>query len=293
MKRKQLLPNKAARIDLHPRSTEQDCEEKDHAIEALNREVERLNTVLEQRSRELADRDLRIEELEIALSREISIRELRIEELEIALTKDPVSGFMNRKKLLKEFLPDEVKRAKLLGKPLSVIIMDLDHLKEINDCDGHAAGDEALRQQWDVIRKSMRESDTAARIGGDECVIVCEASAKAVEAVARRLGKEMRQRSVGSITLTCSIGYATLAAGMDADTLMQLADQALYAAKGVAKVEQENGKTKSIQVDPKGRDRIRSAESLPKWHAFLEDKGISSDPKPRLHQARRAEDVAA
>lgn len=293
MKRKLTSPNKAPRVDVNPREAEQDCEEKDVVIEALNKEVERLNSVLEQKSRELADRDLTIEEQEIAHAKEVAALQLRIEELEIALTKDPVSGFMNREKFLMDFLPDEVKRAKLRGKPLSVIFMDLDHLKEINDCDGHAAGDEALRQQWDVIRQCMRESDTAARFGGDECVIACQADAKAVEAIARRLNKVMRQRNVGSIELSCSIGYATLLPGMDAETLMHQADQALYAAKGVAKVSQENGKTKSIQVDPKGRDRIRSAESLPKWRAFLEEKGYSSDPRPKLQQARRADDVAA
>jgi diguanylate cyclase (GGDEF)-like protein len=130
----------------------------------------------------------------------------------------------------------ETRRSKRYREPLSVLFLDLDGLKDINDRYGHRAGSEALRQVGRLIHAELRESDTGARWGGDEFIIIAPNTDKA-EAVtfAERLRTRIA-RHEADWPMTASIGIATLDGGnvetpADAHALLRDADAALYEAK--------------------------------------------------------------
>ncbi len=133
-------------------------------------------------------------------------------------------------------LQAETRRSKRYREPLSLLFLDLDRLKEINDRYGHRAGSETLRHVGRLIRAELRETDTGARWGGDEFTIIAPNTDK-VEAVtfAERIRSRIASYSAGW-HMTASIGIATFDgdnAGMpvDAHTLLRDADAAMYEAK--------------------------------------------------------------
>jgi diguanylate cyclase (GGDEF)-like protein len=130
----------------------------------------------------------------------------------------------------------EIARSKRYREPLSLLFLDLDGLKEINDRYGHRAGSDALREVAGLIRAELRESDTGARWGGDEFTIIAPNTAKA-EAVT--FAERIRARIARHVLvwpITASIGIATLdhddgPTPVDAQTLLREADAAMYEAK--------------------------------------------------------------
>ncbi len=166
----------------------------------------------------------------------------RKEDLLAALSvTDPLTGLANRRRLLSAF-GDERNRADRYGTPLSLLLIDLDRLKEINDQRGHADGDRALQVVAEGLRRSCRITDLPARTGGDEFAILAvnttatEALALAhrVCATVRRLGIERYPEARhGTVRPTVSIGVADLDGAADAsfEGLHTAADAALYAAK--------------------------------------------------------------
>jgi diguanylate cyclase (GGDEF)-like protein len=154
---------------------------------------------------------------------------------------DPLTGLHNRRHL-EERLLAELSAAQRHGRPLSVLVADLDHFKRVNDTHGHLAGDEALKLAALVLRGALRKEDSLARYGGEEFVVVArETPAAGAGALAERLRRavERSRCAVGEqeIALTVSIGVATAPdlrpgppAGID-QALLKLADQALYQAK--------------------------------------------------------------
>ena len=147
---------------------------------------------------------------------------------EEALT-DPLTGIHNRRAFDLD-LEREVSRARRHGRPLTLAVIDVDGLKEINDRAGHGAGDEALRAVADALGTTARQEDGAYRIGGDEfALILVDAEVADEEVVAERL------RAAGAPA--CSVGVASLPPGMAAaaDDLVLRADARLYelrAARG-------------------------------------------------------------
>jgi diguanylate cyclase (GGDEF)-like protein len=147
-------------------------------------------------------------------------------------TADSLTGLLNRHGLV-ERLDTELRRAQRYGQPLSILLIDLDHLKEINDRHGHDAGDDALRRVGRAIHSGGRATDIAGRWGGDEFLVLAPSTPPDD---ARWLGERIR-RSVtalgGAIPLTVSIGLASTASphGISPDDLLRRADAALYAAK--------------------------------------------------------------
>ncbi len=125
------------------------------------------------------------------------------------------------------------------GKPLTVLVLDIDYFKAINDTHGHDAGDDVLREFATRIRKSIRGIDLACRLGGEEFVIVMPETDMAVATiVAERLRRRIASEPFGiaqgarAIDVTISIGIATLDTADDnASTILKRADQALYRAK--------------------------------------------------------------
>lgn len=133
-------------------------------------------------------------------------------------------------------LRSELKRSKRYREPLSLLFLDVDGLKDINDRFGHRAGSEALREVAGVIRGQLRESDTGARWGGDEFTIIAPKTAKpAAVQFAERIRASIEQH-VSEWPITASIGIATVDwtdadVETDASALMRDADAAMYDAK--------------------------------------------------------------
>lgn len=153
--------------------------------------------------------------------------------LELNSRIDPLTGLYNRGALLEaaERLLDRVAHR---GGRLVVMFADLDKFKAINDTQGHAAGDRVLREVGRILRKSVRETDIAARYGGDEFVLLLpETRLEQAEWVARRIQSAMARwaRDNGlNVSMTIGLGEAP-AHGSDLDTLLHRVDQALYASK--------------------------------------------------------------
>ena len=169
--------------------------------------------------------------------------------LEALSVTDPLTGLANRRRLMAAF-GDELNRAARYGTPIAMLVIDLDRLKEINDRRGHAQGDRALQLVAESLRRTCRATDVAARMGGDEFVVLAvnttaaEALALAhrVCATVRRLGlaAEMNanSRSVSDAGgYTVSIGVADLdgATLPTFEALHAAADRALYAAKAAGR----------------------------------------------------------
>lgn len=155
--------------------------------------------------------------------------------LNAAAVTDVLTNLFNRRAFY-QFAARELSRATRYGMPISLLIVDLDRFKSINDRYGHAAGDDVLRCFANLLRGSIRDSDLAARLGGEEfAVLLYGTGAADALAVAERLREDsiMQTVSVGQrqITFTVSIGVCAIAKGQSLDMALMQADQALYVAK--------------------------------------------------------------
>ena len=173
---------------------------------------------------------------------------LRNEVADLALLDD-LTGVANRRHLLQR-LSEECARSERSGEPFSLLVIDLDGFKTINDTHGHAAGDECLRHFTLMAQTRLRPGDMLARTGGDEfCIVLPSSSLRGAAAIARRVLEVCRgdaEACTGSeIPIAISIGVAQWDRGIGAypDRLMANADHALYAAK-------KNGKNDFAVYDP-------------------------------------------
>lgn len=155
--------------------------------------------------------------------------------------EDGLTGLLNRQ-ALERMLPRELAAAERQGRPLTLVMIDLDLLKPINDTWGHAAGDRALQEVAAAIAGSLRQSDLAFRLGGDEFMLLLpdtdEAGARTVVARVREmLAKAAGQRAASSRPglqgkdITFSAGIAPSKPAMTAADLIERADRAMYRAK--------------------------------------------------------------
>lgn len=179
--------------------------------------------------------------------RDITDKREAAEQLRRAHAGDDLTGLFNRRAFF-EAAELELERWRRAPRPLSLVMIDADHFKAINDRYGHPGGDAVLGDLGQVIAETVRGIDTAARVGGEEfAVLLPSTDGSGATAFAQRLCAAVRGRSVvhdgKEIRYTVSVGVATLRedfAGLDA--LMKQADAALYDAKAA------------------GRDRVRA------WH---------------------------
>jgi two-component system, cell cycle response regulator len=156
--------------------------------------------------------------------------------IEMAIT-DALTGLYNRR-YMETHVGTLVEQAATRGKPLTVLVLDIDYFKSINDGHGHDAGDDVLREFALRIRKSIRGIDLACRYGGEEFVVVMPETDLAVatmvaERLRRRIASEpfLIQKGARSVEVTISIGIAALGSGDNAASVLKRADQALYRAK--------------------------------------------------------------
>lgn len=153
--------------------------------------------------------------------------------------RDPLTGVSNRS-AMEEALPREVERALRHRDPLSMLIIDLDHFKKINDGYGHAAGDCVLRTAAKSMRNCLRTEDRIFRFGGEEFVVLLpetgiEGAHMAAERIRRNLQDERCECNGNSISVTASIGIAQLEAGDNQHLLFDKADKAVYRAKALGR----------------------------------------------------------
>jgi diguanylate cyclase (GGDEF)-like protein len=156
--------------------------------------------------------------------------------LQVMATTDELTGLLNRRRFL-EVAEQELKRSRRYGRPLSIIGLDLDHFKDVNDRLGHAAGDTVLRTLGQVLRDEGRRQDIAGRLGGEEFAIVLpetsiDDAVALSERVRNRLGATRVVANGAALTVTASFGVAEITStdGSVEDALGR-ADQALYRAK--------------------------------------------------------------
>ncbi len=183
-------------------------------------------------------------------------------ELDTLATTDSLTGLLNRRALMQR-AEIEFRRVKRDAVPLSLLLLDIDHFKRVNDQWGHPAGDAVLRQVAQLMRQAVRETDVVARLGGEEFVLLLPGASQAVaQQLAEQLRLHIAARSLSwpepneqqgaametgentqvqstqiQINISISIGVVCLPVGREADTdtLLNLADQALYRAKSLGR----------------------------------------------------------
>lgn len=165
------------------------------------------------------------------------ILEQLVQDLQKQIITDPLTNLFNRR-FLQEYLPREVAKAKRVAGSFAVLMIDLDFFKRINDIFGHEAGDIVLKNVAILLKNSIRESDVACRYGGEEFVLVLsevstDGAGKKAEGIRKAvmdLALAIRQKSLGRVST--SIGVAVYPDhGVDMDSLLRAADEALYEAK--------------------------------------------------------------
>ena len=165
-----------------------------------------------------------------------------------AASIDPLSGMLNRRGF-SEACARVIEREATAGRPVTVMIFDLDHFKSINDRFGHPAGDEILKLFSAVVINNLRISDLSGRIGGEEFAALLPCSLEEGVLVAERVREAFENSNItceeGAVDTTVSIGVAGGPAGTELEVLLASADTALYQAK--------RG----------GRNRVEAAEELP------------------------------
>lgn len=169
-----------------------------------------------------------------------SIYQLQLQELTDSLAEmsnlDGLTNIYNRR-YLEENLAKEFDRSKRYGEPLSLILMDIDHFKDINDQHGHLAGDEVLRQTVQRLKASIRNADILGRYGGEEFVaILPSTNLQGAQILAERLREKIAgtpiQSNTEALTVSISIGITTIHENIDHyEKLLNEADIALYSSK--------------------------------------------------------------
>lgn len=158
------------------------------------------------------------------------------EEVEFEATHDPLTGLWNRGAIL-DFLRRELDRAQRTKETLGLLMMDLDHFKNINDAHGHLVGDAVLKEGAQRLARAVRSYDWVGRYGGEEfLVIVSNCPADVIEKYADRLRATLADKPVsteaGPVQISTSMGAASTKQNYpDQDSLLRAADAALYRAK--------------------------------------------------------------
>ncbi|MDX6549351.1 MAG: two-component system, cell cycle response regulator [Gaiellales bacterium] len=168
----------------------------------------------------------------IASQAAMAVRNAQLyENLRTQVLTDALTGLLNHRTFY-ERVEAEMATAQELGRDLSVIAIDLDDFKSVNDRDGHLAGDRLLRRVAEVLRGQCRESDAAGRVGGDEFLLALPGLGAEVSAVAQRIIKQ----TAAETGARASAGAACMRSGeLDAASLIDRADAALLAAKRAGK----------------------------------------------------------
>jgi len=169
----------------------------------------------------------------VLLRRERQIARQHLEDLEALTVTDPLTGLGNRRGLERD-LTRAMLRSRRLDHPLTLLFMDVDDLKKVNDRFGHAAGDDTLRVLANVIRACSREgTDSGYRVGGDEFVLIVLADRLGAEVLAGRILEHLQTKSPFESTL--SRGLVEWDGAMSSGELINEADRSMYQNKHMAR----------------------------------------------------------
>ena len=223
---------------------------------------EEISRVLEQASETLVMMTLKTSQQVMHAQVAIGNLEKKARDLEEASARDALTGLYNRARLT-TYLHEQVAMCAQSGKPVSVIMADVDHFKRVNDTYGHPAGDKILIAVAQALGGRLRPRDLAARYGGEEFVLVLpETPAAGAQVVAERVREkiEAATHDVGVATgvrVTLSLGCATYSGegAPPAGDVLAAADQALYAAK-------RGGRNRVVIYDPASTPALASEASL-------------------------------
>ena len=210
---------------------------------------------------------------------------------EVLAAVNPLTGLANHR-TFHERLSAEVERARRLGRGLSLVLMDLDHFKRVNDLHGHQMGDRVLERAARVFESETRTGELVARVGGEEfAMILPEADADEAFRAAERIRRAVASAAFPAVgSMTMSAGVCDLAHGHDADTLYRLADDALYWAK-------HGGRDMVLRYTPDAVTSLSAreqAERLERQQALVSIRLLArvvnaKDPSTRRHSERVAD----
>jgi diguanylate cyclase (GGDEF)-like protein len=211
------------------------------AAQLLDRVLEHRNSLLRALGR---DPGLRVAAMDYLYNVERRYENPKIVEMEEferterSARTDALTGLSNRR-VFNETLDAEIRRSRRYRWPVTVLMLDLDHFKDVNDSYGHLLGDLVLERVGGIVRHTVRDADAACRFGGEELAVVLpETSREGGYAVGERIRRRVEQAFQGrpidghDISMTVSVGLATFPDdGLHADELLARADEALYGAK--------------------------------------------------------------
>jgi len=190
---------------------------------------------------------------------------------------DGLTKIANRRRF-EERLDEEAQRHGRYELPLSLILFDLDHFKNVNDTFGHQTGDAVLRGMAGLLLESLRGSDLPARFGGEEfAVILPHTSREQALLLAERIRQRVAGRDFGEldqkVRLTVSAGVAALEPGASSQELVSLADQALYLAKN-------GGRNRVVVAAPEaGAQNLRETGDGPETEVFAGADVAAAQPR--------------
>jgi len=206
-----------------------------HASYCMTHEGDQMGEVVFQRDKRFSEEEL--SQLESLLAHLLyPLRNaLLYRNASLSALRDPLTGAGNRI-AMEQSLIRETEIARRQQQPLSALMLDIDHFKEINDTHGHATGDEVLKAVADAIKDRLRNIDQVFRFGGEEFLIVLTNTGRESAAL---VGERLRTAALQltypvngrPVDLTVSLGCSTLLPGESPDSLVRRADTALYAAK--------------------------------------------------------------
>jgi two-component system cell cycle response regulator len=162
-----------------------------------------------------------------------------LEQMEIMARVDPLTGLANRRYFL-ERIEQEVARSRRKGRPLSIVMTDIDDFKKINDTNGHDCGDAVLRRVADIMRECTRLEDMAARWGGEEFLLFfvetpIEEAVLSAERIRKRIAASTVEHRGVAMTVTVTIGVVLYNTEIDTDANIRRVDDAMYRGKRLTK----------------------------------------------------------
>ncbi|MCC6145772.1 MAG: diguanylate cyclase [Candidatus Hydrogenedentes bacterium] len=205
-------------------------------VTVLKRTVRRRTSELREKNDRLREEMTVRHKVEEALAEQNRKLQEMNQELDRLASTDALTGLYNRRHLM-DRLAQELERSTRYGNPLSVLLLDLDHFKSINDSHGHLVGDAVLKRAGEIIQDCARTTDLPGRYGGEEFALLLpqtdtKGASELAERLRRRLGQMVHHDAAGKpFHVTCSIGVASVHGNGNATWILKHADDALYQAK--------------------------------------------------------------
>lgn len=219
--------------------------------------------------------------------RDVTTQNEKTNELRKMANTDPLTGLYNRN-YYERHIYGLIERAELSDQPISMISLDLDHFKYVNDTWGHAAGDEVLKAAGQIIRETIRKSDLPIRIGGEEfLVILPNTDARAALAAARKLKENFEKFSHPTAgTVTASLGVAEKCRTESYESWYKRADAGVYSAK-------RSGRNCVVYLENSPDEMIKHEKLVwdPAWNSG--NRTIDSEHKELLKLGNEIIDMAA